>query len=114
MLKQRVITGVAMAGSFLLAVMFLPLPALALLFALIVAAGGWEWAHLAGIANKGARAVYALLLLAMMAGLYVYIDRSMATPTGPVFTGGRVGRAGCLATGRPRAGISSSAMTKNR
>ena len=74
MLKQRVITGVAMAGTFLLAVMFLPLPALALLFALIVAAGGWEWAHLAGIANKGARAVYALLLLAMMAGLYAYID----------------------------------------
>lgn len=72
MLRQRVITGVSMAALFLAAVFWLPLPALALLFAVVVALGGWEWAHLAGWEKPALRVVYAVLLVAIMAGLYVY------------------------------------------
>ena len=45
---------------------------LALLFGVIVALGGWEWSRLAGWENSLARIVYVLLLVAMMAGLYLY------------------------------------------
>ena len=72
MLRQRVITGVSMAALFLAAVFWLPLPALALLFAVVVALGGWEWAHLSGLQKPVLRVAYAVLLVAIMAGLYLY------------------------------------------
>jgi phosphatidate cytidylyltransferase len=72
MLKQRVITAVAMAALFLAAIFWLPLSALALVFAVVVALGGWEWAHLSGWEKPALRAIYPVLLLAIMAGLYYY------------------------------------------
>ena len=39
MLRQRVITALAMAGLFLAGIFYLPLAALAAVFALVVAAG---------------------------------------------------------------------------
>ena len=72
MLRQRVITGVSMAVAFLASIAFLPLVALAGLFAVVVCLGGWEWARLAGIASPVGRLCYSVLLAAAMAGLYVY------------------------------------------
>ena len=72
MLKQRVITALIMAGLFLAAVVFLPLPALAVAFGLVVAAGGWEWSRLAGWQSPLTRSVYVLLLIAIIAALYHY------------------------------------------
>ena len=72
MLKQRVVTALLMAGLFLAAVNFLPLPVLAAAFAVIVALGAWEWAPLAGIGSAGLRAMYSLLVLALAAALYGY------------------------------------------
>jgi len=77
MLKQRVITGVSMAGLFLVAVFWLPLTALALVFATVVAMGAWEWAHLAGWEKTPLRIAYVALVVAIMAGLYYY-----AAPSG--------------------------------
>jgi phosphatidate cytidylyltransferase len=74
MLRQRVITALAMAGAFLCAVVFLPIEWLALLFAIIVALGGWEWSRLAGWSAPAARLCYLLLLLGVMAGLYLHTD----------------------------------------
>ena len=69
MLKQRVITGVSMAALFLVAVFWLPLPALALTFAAVVAMGAWEWAHLAGWEKTPLRVAYVVLVVAIMSAL---------------------------------------------
>ena len=72
MLRQRVITALIMAGLFLAGIMFLPLPALAAAFGLLVAAGAWEWSRLSGWQSPVTRGVYVLIVLAVMAGLYRY------------------------------------------
>lgn len=74
MLRQRVITALIMAGLFLAAVIFLPLPVLALLFGILVCMGGWEWARLAGLASPVARGAWVAVLAAMLVGLYTYCD----------------------------------------
>ena len=48
MLRQRVITALILAGALIAALLFAPYPAQAVLFALVAAAGGWEWAALVG------------------------------------------------------------------
>ena len=72
MLRQRVITALIMAGAFLAAVQFLPLPALAALVGVLVCMGGWEWSRLAGLESQFTRGAYVASLAAVMAGLYVY------------------------------------------
>ncbi|MFV0276597.1 MAG: CDP-archaeol synthase [Parahaliea sp.] len=72
MLKQRVFTALVMAGIFLGVIAFLPLPGIALFFALVVALGAWEWAPLAGWRPAAARLLYVLLTMVALAGLYVY------------------------------------------
>ncbi|MEP0202387.1 MAG: phosphatidate cytidylyltransferase [Halioglobus sp.] len=73
MLKQRIITGIAMALLFLAGVIWLPLPALALAFAIAVSLGAWEWSRLAGWTSLFARAAYVALLSAIMLTLYVQV-----------------------------------------
>jgi phosphatidate cytidylyltransferase len=72
MLRQRVITGLIMAGLFLSAMVFLPLPALAAVFGALVLAGGWEWSRLAGWQSVVTRTLYVLVLTASMLALYWY------------------------------------------
>ena len=72
MLRQRVITAVIMASLFLVAVVFLPLPALAAAFGVIVCLGAWEWSRLAGWNAKAVRVIYVGLLAAVLGALYVY------------------------------------------
>ena len=70
MLRERVITALTLAGLFLAGIFFLPLPALAAAFALVVAAGAWEWAPLAGLRGTVMQAAFALLVLAGCAGAW--------------------------------------------
>jgi phosphatidate cytidylyltransferase len=72
MLKQRVITALIMAGVFLAAIALLPLAGLALILALLICLGAWEWSRLAGWNLPLARVIYVALLAAVMAALYVY------------------------------------------
>ncbi|MFV0476385.1 MAG: phosphatidate cytidylyltransferase [Parahaliea sp.] len=72
MLKQRVMTAVVVALTFLAAMVFLPLPGLALFFGLVVALGAWEWAPLAGWRSVPMKLIYVLVLLACMVVLYFY------------------------------------------
>ncbi|MEH6582819.1 MAG: phosphatidate cytidylyltransferase [Halioglobus sp.] len=72
MLKQRVITGLIMAGAFLGAVIYLSVPALALVFGVVVALGAWEWSRLAGWETPYTRVLYVAVLLAAMGVLYWY------------------------------------------
>ena len=72
MLRQRVITALIMAGLFLSAIVFLPLPGLAIVFGLLIGGGGWEWSRLAGWQSHFTRGLYVLVLLAILAAIYVY------------------------------------------
>jgi phosphatidate cytidylyltransferase len=72
MLKQRVITALIMAGSFLAAIIFLPLPGLALLFGILISMGAWEWSRLAGWQAPVARALYVGVTIAVLGALYYY------------------------------------------
>lgn len=72
MLRQRVITGLIMAGIFLAAVIFLPLPGLALLLGILVSMGAWEWTRLAGLNSPVARVFYVLVLVAALGAFYSY------------------------------------------
>ena len=72
MLRQRVITALIMAALFLGAVIFLPLPALAVVFGLIIGGGAWEWSRLAGWESPVARGLYALVAMAVLAAIYIY------------------------------------------
>ncbi|QIB66691.1 phosphatidate cytidylyltransferase [Kineobactrum salinum] len=72
MLKQRIITALAMAGLFLGAVLFLPLAGLAIVFGVVVCLGAWEWSRLAGWRSLPARVVFLLLLVALLVALYEY------------------------------------------
>jgi phosphatidate cytidylyltransferase len=72
MLKQRVITALLMAGLFLAAIVYLPLPGLAVLFGIFIGMGAWEWSSLAGWRQPAVRALYVLLVLAALVGSYRY------------------------------------------
>mgnify|MGYP005854486235 CR=1 FL=1 len=74
MLRQRVVTALIMAGTFLAALALLSTPALALLFGAIMGLGAWEWSRLAGWRTPFARLVYVVMVGAVLAGLYVYCD----------------------------------------
>lgn len=74
MLRQRVLTALTMAALFLGTVLFLPLSGMALVLALVIGMGGWEWARLAGWRSLPGRVAYFLVLLLLLAGLYVYCD----------------------------------------
>ena len=78
MLKQRVITALIMAGLFLSAVIFLSLPWLALIFAILICLGGWEWSRLCEWESPVARAAYVLVLAAVLGLLYVYCQLGAA------------------------------------
>lgn len=74
MLKQRVVTAVLMAGAFLAGAYYLPVEALAAIFALVIALGAWEWAPLAGLTSGRAKALYTVVVIAAAGGLYRYAD----------------------------------------
>ncbi|MCB1704690.1 MAG: phosphatidate cytidylyltransferase [Halioglobus sp.] len=72
MLKQRVITALIMAGLFLAAIAYVPVPGLALLFGVLVALGAWEWSNMAGWRHPVARGLYVLLVACALVAVYVY------------------------------------------
>lgn len=74
MLRQRVLTALLMAGLFLAGVYFLPVPVLAVVFAIVVALGAWEWASLVGLRGAAGRFLYVGLVLAGMPMLYLHAD----------------------------------------
>lgn len=74
MLRQRVVTALIMAGTFLAALALLSTPVLALLFGALMGLGAWEWSRLAGWHAPLARLAYVALVGAVLAGLYIYCD----------------------------------------
>lgn len=60
MLKQRILTAIVLAGVILSALFGLPDKLLLILFGIILLAGAWEWATLAGIQNTSLKFVFLL------------------------------------------------------
>ncbi len=69
---RRLTTGVLLAGPLVLAVLFLPLPAVAGLFALFVLAAAWEWAGLCGVGTRSGQAAYVVLVALLLFACYVF------------------------------------------
>lgn len=74
MLRQRVLTAIAMAIAFLGGVLFLSIPTLALTFVVVVALGAWEWAPLAGLQHTLARTAYVVLVVLGCGALYLNLS----------------------------------------
>jgi phosphatidate cytidylyltransferase len=62
MLRQRVMTALALGAVALLAVFFLPHAAMMVLLALLVLAGAWEWSAFPGFTHYSARLGYVALV----------------------------------------------------
>ena len=73
MLKQRVITGLILAFSFLTALFALPTLAFIALISLVLAYAAWEWSHLAGLTGVAGRGFYVLLVVAVAGALAAYL-----------------------------------------
>ncbi|MFC6439628.1 phosphatidate cytidylyltransferase [Bowmanella sp. JS7-9] len=74
MLKQRIITALVLAPLALGAILFLPLQQFQIVIALIVGLGAYEWAQLSGIFWRPAKALYALLLMALCVLLAMQVN----------------------------------------
>lgn len=71
MLRQRVITALLMAPVALFVVAWLPHGITALVFALLVAAGAWEWSAFPGYSRRAMRYLFVLMILIALASLWL-------------------------------------------
>ncbi|MDP2832822.1 MAG: phosphatidate cytidylyltransferase [Pseudomonadota bacterium] len=82
--QQRVITGLALGGIALAALLGLPTPAWGGVMLVIVALGAWEWAGLVKF-EAPARLAYALATPLATLGLYYFVPREMIAAVAAVF-----------------------------
>ncbi len=80
MLKQRIVTAVALAAPFLLLLAYLAPVPLMMLFAAIVLGSAWEWAALSGIKAPSLRFLYIMLVAALMALLFMFVNLPDVVP----------------------------------
>src|SRR5688572_27734603 len=70
MLRQRVLTALALGAIALLAVFLLPHGAMMAVLALLVIAGAWEWSAFPGFTHYSARLGYVALIALGVAGTW--------------------------------------------
>jgi phosphatidate cytidylyltransferase len=70
MLRQRIITALLLAPVALLVILWVPHQFTMLVLALLVLAGGWEWAAFAGLVSGAARAGYVAAIALVIAGFW--------------------------------------------
>ena len=78
MLKQRVITAVAMLIAFLLALFTLPMEWFAAIVGVLFLVGAWEWSDLSGFSNQLQRIGYTAVTGVVGFGLGWYTDWSLS------------------------------------
>lgn len=77
MLKQRVISAVAMAAVFLCALLFLPWVGFVVFSGAVFLIGAWEWANLSGFESKLSRLTYPVAIAFIALGLGHYCAWAM-------------------------------------
>lgn len=68
MLRQRLLTIAVLLPLFVWCVLALPTPYFALIIALMVLLGAWEWAGLVGLSGNGERVAYLVIMGAALGG----------------------------------------------
>lgn len=76
MLKQRVITAVALGAGVLSCILFLPGYWLALVFALVTLLAAWEWASLIALPSTPLKVIYVLVVAVMLVAAWVYSEHA--------------------------------------
>lgn len=77
MLRQRVITAIALAAVALLVIFLLPHTAMMVVLGLLVIAGAWEWSAFPGFTTHSGRLAY-VAFVALGVGAVWYLSRSGA------------------------------------
>jgi len=78
-LAKRILTAVVLIPPVVAAILLAPTDVVAVLFGVVVVAGGWEWAALAGWTATGARAAYALSLAVLVGALHLLVEAPAGT-----------------------------------
>ncbi|HHH37950.1 MAG TPA: phosphatidate cytidylyltransferase [Sedimenticola sp.] len=78
MLLQRLITALVLIPLVVGGVLYLPTPGFALVLALIVLYGGWEWGALAGLSGLLARITYLFSIALLLGGVWLLLERDAA------------------------------------
>lgn len=76
MLKQRIITALALGAIALLVIFFVPQTAMMAILALLVIAGAWEWSAFLGSTNRAVRFAYVALVAAGIAATWLLWDQA--------------------------------------
>lgn len=75
MLKQRIITALILAPLALWGIWALSSPIFAAAIGVIFLLGAWEWTRLSGLHKRPGRALYVMILLALMGGIYSLLQQ---------------------------------------
>lgn len=74
MLKQRIITALILAPAAISAIFYLPLAYFAILLAIVIGIGAWEWGPLMGFGTVTRRIAFAGTTFALIAGVWAVVS----------------------------------------
>jgi phosphatidate cytidylyltransferase len=81
MLKQRIMTALILLPIVVSAILYLPNPAFALLWAAALNLAAWEWSALARLSSLVARLIWLLVINVVLISLWLNIDVNTTTDT---------------------------------
>lgn len=79
MLKQRIMTALLLLPLVILAILYLPNPAFALLWAAVLNLAAWEWGALARLSSPVSRFSWLLVINVVLVGLWLNIEANAIT-----------------------------------
>ncbi|WP_172597685.1 phosphatidate cytidylyltransferase [Sulfuriflexus mobilis] len=81
MLKQRIITALLLLPIVVLTILYLPTPAFAMLWAVVLNLAVWEWSALARLRSLASRIIFLLVIDVALVALWFNIDLNVVTDT---------------------------------
>lgn len=88
MLKQRITTALVLLPIVIVAILYLPNPAFAMLWAIALNFAAWEWSALALLSTLASRIVWLLVINLVLISLWLNINSSAVTDTVMLFAAG--------------------------